>query len=145
MRAFREQLVVLCIALSCGNWGSAQDITKGSIAGVVRDQSGGVVAAATVTLASPFGDHQTKTNGQGEYSFTNLTPGAGYTVSVEHTGFSGAKVSNVNVGLNSRTTVDVNLQVGQTSQTVDVTTEGAAIDLNSAGTGPVLEESLYNN
>src|SRR5260370_29527003 len=113
MRGFREHLGVVCIALSGAICVSAQDITKGSIAGVVRDQSGGVVAAATVTLASPFGDHQTKTNGQGEYSFTNLTPGAGYTVSVEHTGFSGAKVSNVNVGLNSLTTVDVNLPVRQ--------------------------------
>ena len=145
MKVFQGRLAVLCIALSCAICVSAQDITKGSIAGVVRDQSGGVVAGATVKLASPFGDHQTKTGGQGEYSFSNLTPGAGYSVSVEHTGFSAAKVSNVSVGLNSRTTVDVNLQVGQTTQTVDVTTEGAAIDLNSAGTGAVLNESLYKN
>ena len=35
---------------------AAQDVSKGSIAGVVRDATGAVVADANITLSSPFGE-----------------------------------------------------------------------------------------
>ena len=98
LRASWEMLFFVIASIVCVQ---AQDITKGSIAGVVRDPSSAVVVDATVKLTSPFGDHQTKTNSLGEYLFSNLTPGAGYSVSVEQPGFQVARVSNVSVTLNS--------------------------------------------
>ena len=43
----------------------AQDITKGSITGVVRDPTGAVVPGATVLLESPTGSRSAKTDGTG--------------------------------------------------------------------------------
>ena len=63
------------MALTCVE---AQDITKGSIAGIVRDASGAVVPGATVKLTSPYGDRDTTTNAAGEYGFLNLVVGPGY-------------------------------------------------------------------
>ena len=124
----------------------AQDISKGSIAGVVRDSTGAVIPEANVTLTSPSGEKKTTTNSIGEYVFTNLTPGPDYVVTVDKSGFSTAKLGGLSVGLNQRTTADVALQVGQTTQTVEVTAGGVqAIDLSSAGVGANLNENLYKN
>src|SRR5579863_9551790 len=73
----------------------AQDISKGGLFGVVRDATSAVVADADVTLSSPFGERKTKTNSVGEYVFANLTPGTGYSLSVEKQGFSTAKVPDL--------------------------------------------------
>jgi hypothetical protein len=126
--------------------GVAQDISKGSISGVVRDSTGAVITDANVTLSSPSGEKKAKTNAVGEYVFANLQPGPDYVVSVDKQGFSMAKVGGITVSLNQRATADVTLQVGATSQTVEVTASGVeAIDLNSTTTGANLNESLYKN
>ena len=135
--------VMLVIALFCVQ---AQDITKGSIAGVVKDASGAVIPGVTVKLSSPNGDHTATTNSTGEYLFPNLPVGSGYVLTVDQPGFSSAKMGNLTVGINSRTTADINLQVGQSTQTVEVNASGGtAIDMVSTGVGANLNEELYKN
>jgi hypothetical protein len=124
----------------------AQDITKGSLAGTVRDRTGAVVPAANVKLTSQFGDRTTTTNNLGEYSFLNLVVGSDYTLSVDKTGFGTAKTSNIAIGVNRQTNQDVTIDVGSTVNTVEVTAEGSAgIDLSSTTIGADLNESLYKN
>jgi outer membrane receptor for ferrienterochelin and colicin len=126
--------------------GVAQDVSKGSISGLIRDSTGAVVPEATVTLSSPYGDKKTKTNSIGEYLFTGLTPGPDYSVSVEKSGFTTAKAAGLNVSLNQRATADLTLQVGTTSQTVDVVSGGTdTIDLSSTTVGANLNETLYKS
>ena len=71
-------LLVLVVLVSL----SAQDITKGSIAGVVRDATGAVVPGATVKLTSPYGDRTTTTTSEGAYSSQSLVVGSGYNLAV---------------------------------------------------------------
>jgi Carboxypeptidase regulatory-like domain/TonB-dependent Receptor Plug Domain len=124
----------------------AQDISKGSIIGVVRDATSAVVADADVTLSSAFGEKKTKTNGVGEYVFLNLTPGSDYSVTVQKQGFSLEKVPALTVSLNQRTTANVTLQVGATAQTVEVVAVATAtVDMASTGVGANLNESLYKS
>src|SRR6266496_2526261 len=89
----------------------AQDITKGSIAGVVRDASGSVVVGAKVDVSGQFGSRSTTTDSSGNYVFSNLQVGSGYLISVAQAGFSEARASNLTVGVNQRTTVDLTLQI----------------------------------
>ena len=142
---FSVAFVILAALLVSGL--AAQDISKGSISGVVRDATGAVVSDANVTLSSPYGpDKKGKTNGVGEYTFTNLQVGPDYTVSVEKSGFSTAKLGNVSVGLNQRTQADVTVQVGATAQSVEVSAGGAGtVDMASTGVGANLSENLYKN
>ena len=143
MRFLSKALLLLCAAFFCLQ---AQDITKGSISGVVRDATGAVVPNATVKLTSPYGDHTTTSNSVGEYLFPNLPVGPGYALSVDQPGFSSAKIGNLTVGVNQRTTADVSLQIGQSTQTVEVNAEGGStIDMVSTGVGANLNESLYKN
>ena len=123
-----------------------QDITKGSIAGVVRDPTGAVVPNATVKLTSPYGDRSTKTNSVGEYNFQNLVVGSGYVITVDSPGFVASKSPEISVGVNRQITQDFALQVGQAAQSVEVTaTAAVAIDTSSATVGADLSETLYKN
>ncbi len=123
-----------------------QDITKGSIGGVVRDATGAVVPDAKVLLTSPFGSRETTTGPTGEYLFQNLVVGSGYQITVQKEGFSSARVANLLVTVNQRTTADVTLRVGAVSASVEVTAVGtSAVDLVTTTIGANLPESLYKN
>src|SRR5271165_3179825 len=133
MKYFMRSMVLALLALTCLQ---AQDITKGSIVGVVRDASGAVVPGATVKLTSPYGDRTTTTNSEGAYNFSNLTAGTDYSVSVEQAGFSTARAEKLTVGTNRTATYDFALEVGSAAQSVEVTAEaGAAIDMSSTTVG----------
>lgn len=142
MRHVYTTLLLACIAWM-SLWG--QDITKGSIVGVVRDPSGAVVPDAMVKITSPYGDHSTTTNAAGEYSFHNLVVGTGYTVTATQPGFSAASIGNIAVGINQTTTADLSLEVGTAAQTVEVSAGTTAIDVNSTTIGADLNEDLYKN
>ncbi len=135
-------LLLALVALTCLQ---AQDITKGSIAGVVKDPSGSVVPDATVTAQSPYGDHTTTTNAAGEYSFLNIVIGPGYKVTVEKTGFAPATAENLTVGMNQQITHDFTLTVGTTATTVNVTEAVNAIDLSSTSIGGNIDDTLFKN
>jgi hypothetical protein len=142
MKYLNRTLLLALMALSCLQ---AQDITKGSIAGTVRDATGAVVPRAPVKLTSPYGDHETTTNEAGEYSFHNLGLGPGYTVTVSQPGFSTASARNLSVGINATTSADINLEVGTAAQSVDVTAESTGIDLSTTNIGANISEDLYKN
>lgn len=137
-------LLSLSVVMAAGLW--AQDITKGSISGVIRDASGSVVSGAKVELTGPFGQKSATTDSSGSYVFSNLLVGSGYTLTVTMAGFGTAKSTDISVGVNQRTTVDMRLEVGSATQSVDVVDIGPqAIDLNTTTIGANLDESLYKN
>ena len=112
--------LLLCLAIPAGVL--AQGSNSGTVVGVVTDQSGGVVVGATVTLTdtSTNSSRTTTTNDAGRYVFVNVSPST-YNISVTKEGFSVAKISNQYVKIGQQTTINVTLQVGAASQTVEVT------------------------
>src|SRR5580692_2354027 len=68
----------------------------GTLAGVISDSSGAVVSHATITLTAPDGIERNATsNASGEYQFTALTVGGGFSMVVTAPGFETAKVTGV--------------------------------------------------
>src|SRR5271157_3930537 len=106
----------------------AQSLTTGDISGIVRDQSGAVVPGASVTVKSlDTGATQTGATSQsGEYRFRLLKPGA-YQVSSTKTGFQKTEQS-VEVIVGSVATVDLKLEIGQATQTVEVTGDASLVN-----------------
>src|SRR4051794_32661815 len=93
----------------------------GQLVGTVRDPNGAVVPNAAVTLKSvETGRTQdTVANQEGVYTVTNLQPGL-YAISATAQGFSPA-TQRVQITVGSRTTVDLNLAVGEVKgETVNV-------------------------
>ncbi len=99
---------------------SAQTGTS-SVRGVVTDAQGKAVAGATVTLTNTernFTRTQT-TNDEGTYIFSTVPPGS-YRLEAEAAGFKKAAVADVRALVETPTELNVQLEVGDVSETVNI-------------------------
>src|SRR5690349_15494101 len=96
----------------------------GSIIGTVADPSGAPIPQATVTVTN-IGTAERRTADTGEngsYQFVNLVPGQ-YKVEAEKTGMKRFVRDTVDVEVQSAVRIDVQMQVGDLSQTVEITAQ----------------------
>src|ERR1022692_1573965 len=98
----------------------AQSLTTGDIAGTLKDPSGAVVPNATVTLKSlDTGSTQNSmTDSSGEFRFRLLKTGT-YMVSTNPAGFQKLEQKG-DVAVGSVVTLNLTLEVGPSTQTVEV-------------------------
>jgi hypothetical protein len=93
----------------------------GRISGTITDPTGAVIAGANVTITNT--DTQAvrtaTTDAQGFYVVENLSIGP-YTVGADKTGFKHTDKSGFQVVADGRATADLQLQLGETSETVEV-------------------------
>ena len=115
-------LAIVCVLLLAAP--AAAQFDRGTISGVVKDQTGGVVPGATVTAKSlQTGDLLTAVTDQsGYYTVTTLRPGR-YDVSAELEGFKKADRSGVVLDAGAAISVDFTLVPGSISETVTVVAE----------------------
>src|SRR5204863_4120800 len=93
-----------------------------TLTGTVRDGTGSVVANASITLKNEAsGDvRKTVTNGEGYYSIPSI-PSGSYTLTIETAGFQTLEQKGIVFTSAEKRNVDATLQVGATTQTVEVT------------------------
>lgn len=111
------------------------------VLGAVRDSSGSAISNATVTLLNEGTGFTAKaiTNAEGYYLFPNVKIGK-YTVTVEAQGFSKQVAEHVTVDVNARQRVDFKLQVGQVTESVNVTAAVATLETDSSEKGQVIND-----
>ncbi len=125
---------------------AAAQVTTGDITGRVVDPGGAVVPGATVTARST-GTGLTRaatTNSDGDYTITQLPPGI-YEVTVEARGFSKALLKDVQVLVGARETRNVELKAGAVTETIEVTTDAAAIETTKSDIGGVVTPNEVQN
>ena len=112
-----------------------------TLTGTVTDQSGGVVSNAEISIKNnATGDVRPVTsNADGIYSAPNLQPGV-YTVTITASGFSTTVQNNVTLTVGASQLLNFTMQVGQSTQTVQVTTEAPTVDLTNAEIGNLTTE-----
>jgi trimeric autotransporter adhesin len=145
MRADKRISVAMFIALTAvsGLWGQT---FQGGIRGAITDNSGAAVADAKVTLtdeATTFA-RSTLTNEAGGYSFTALDP-ATYTVSVVKPGFKVLERKGNVVGTQEFLTVDLKLEVGEVTQSVNVTSDAPVLETENASTGQLIDKQKLDD
>jgi hypothetical protein len=113
-----------------------------SLRGVVSDKSGGAIVGATVTLAhAQTGLVRTVTTGaSGEYEFLALPPGT-YALSAVEANFQKYEQSNLQLLVNLPATQNIALQVGATTQTVEVSATQEALNTTDASLGNAFTEN----
>lgn len=133
----RISAFLVAFALAVTGLAGAQE-TTGSLQGQVTDPQGLAVPGATVTVTGPQGARTFVTDAEGRWVAPFLTPGM-YTVRVELQGFKAAEQQNVQVQLASRREVDLRLETGGLTETVQVTGAAPVIDVRSTTVGGVLD------
>ncbi len=133
-------LVVFTLALT--GLAAAQQ-TTGTISGRLIDAQGLAVPGVTVTVTGPQGAKTLVTDAEGRYSAPFLVPGV-YTVRAELQGFKAAEARNVNVVLGATTDVNVTMEVGGLTETVEVTGAASTIDTRTTTTGAVLSSEMLS-
>ena len=105
----------------------------GSILGTVTDPQGAAVAGAKVTVTNQRKgtEDTTTTNADGNYSVTHLVPDT-YTVKIEAPGFKVSQQKDVLVQADAGARVDLQFQVGGTTETVEVTAEAPQLKTDRA-------------
>lgn len=135
---FRLSLFSICIA----SLGFAQTST-GEFSGNVTDASGAVVANAkvTATSAETGASREVTSDPSGGYVITFLQPGV-YNLAAEAPGFKKTVQSNVELRVNQRAEVNLQLQLGQVSDTVEVTGVAPLLESQSSSLGTVIDTQL---
>jgi hypothetical protein len=120
---------------------SAQTGTT-SLRGTVLDRSAAAVVGATIKLTDTEHGVQrtTVTSDTGAYEFLSLHPGT-YVMSVEVPGFRKFEQKNIQLLVNNPTTLNVTLQVGTTSETVEVSAQSETINTTDASIGVAFGEN----
>ncbi|MGA8593819.1 MAG: carboxypeptidase regulatory-like domain-containing protein [Bryobacteraceae bacterium] len=144
-KSFDAKVLSFCTALAICVLFSVAAFAQsdvGTIVGFVRDQTGGVVPNAKVTIKSEATgeSHTVTSDAQGHYAVTNLLPGL-YTMTAEVSGFKKFESTTNKLEANSTLALDANLAVGQTTETVEVSataqvlqTESGAVQSEVTGT-----------
>lgn len=137
--------VLLVLSLFLTGIAFSQGVQSGAIAGSVTDPSGAVIGEATVTVvndATKNVERKVTTTGDGLFSATLLPPGD-YTVTVTKSGFKTFS-QKVQVLLTETTRVDAKLEVGTTTEVVEVKANATVVNTESAVTGEPIDAATMH-
>jgi len=137
MRLLCTFAILSTMAFTQMAWGQA---FQGSLRGRVTDPKDAVVPLAKVTAVEDATSVSSSsvTNGQGEYSFPALQPST-YTLIVEAPGFKKLEKKDIIVPTQTAVTADAVLQLGQVTETINVTAEAELLDTSEASNGSVID------
>jgi len=123
------------VAMLCASLAFSQAVNS-TVLGTVTDSSGAVVAGAKVTLteADTNVSHTGQTNESGNFVFPDQPPG-NYLVTVEMAGFKKGERRNIALLVNTTERVDIQLQPGEISETIEVTGAAPVLQTDRADTG----------
>jgi hypothetical protein len=127
---------VLCLALVATAWASV----TGSISGTVKDNTDAVMPSVTVVATNQDTGvkHTTQSNAEGVYSFLALPAGT-YRVDVQQSGFKDFRKIDIVLNANAALRLDIPLQVGEVTDTVEVTADRVHIETTSTQLGDVID------
>lgn len=132
----RYVAIIFLIAIS-----AVAQTNRGSISGTVKDQSGGVIPNATVTVTNVGTNEKRRltTSGSGTFSVQDLEP-VSYTIQVEAPGFQKSVVENVKVDTASVASLVVTMQAGRVETQVTVSAEAVMVNTESGTTSSTVTE-----
>src|SRR5467141_2495554 len=115
--------------------------TGGRIRGTVMDPSGGAVPAATVQLINDatHATREVQSGANGEYIFIEVPVGT-YEIDLTIQGFKKYVRKGIALDLNQVLTVDIALQLGGSTEVVEVTGAPPVVDTTSTQLGAVVNE-----
>ena len=124
-------------------WGQSD---RGSITGAVTDAAGSSIPGASVTATNEGtgAQNHTVTTGAGEYTIPELPAGV-YSVTVESPGFTKLVHSGITVSVNLTIRVDMTLNVGAATTTVNVTSDAPLLKTENPENNITVTSTDFNS
>ena len=141
-RVCRAGILASFLALSLAGYAQVE---RGTITGSVTDAKGSAIPDATVRVVEESTNQsvELQTDSAGEYTASNLTPGA-YTVQVEKAGFAGHVNKGFVIQVFQTARLDVVLNVGTVTESVQVTSAVPLLQSENASVGQVISTQAIN-
>src|ERR1039457_5346689 len=123
----------------------AAQVDMGSISGTIHDPSGAVIPNAKVMLTNEDTriTASTKSGSGGQYTFAPVKIGR-YSITASAAGFKTVQQNNVTVDVQQKVEVNIQLDLGATTETVVVNTAPPLLQTQDASVGQVIEEQSIN-
>jgi len=146
VRPMKILTALLMLTMINSSWLHAQSGTSSAIAGSIVDQTGAVIANATVTVTevNTGAIRSVNSNTEGRYLFAQVNPGT-WRVEVQAQGFGLAQSQPAVVAVGQTATVNFTLSPAATSQTVQVTAQSALMSLENPNTSTTLQANTIKN
>ncbi len=138
---------LISVAFSfCASMAYCQAVAGGSVAGLVTDPTGAVVANASVTMTETERQvtHNAVTDSTGHYVFTDLPVGP-YRLEVKAAGFKDYIQTGIELQVGSNVNANVTMQLGNLSQTVEVQANAAMVETRNSNVSQVINEKQVND
>ena len=136
--------VLLCAAVCVPGYGQT---VVGRISGTIQDANGAAIPNATITVTNTANNLvRTGTADQnGFYTVTNLPVGT-YTIEAEQKGFKKGVIAGQSVTADARVTVDLTLEAGEVSETVQIVSSGGeTVNTTSGEVSRVIDRQQVQN
>jgi len=120
-------------------------VATAELSGTVSDATGAAVGGAKVTATNVATniERSTTTGADGSYIVQLLPPGD-YVLTAEASGFRRAVQRGITLQINQQAQIDITLQLGQVSESVEVTAAAPLIQSEASSLGTVVSEKLVN-
>jgi len=133
-------VVVLVVGLLVAGTAQSQ-VISGDIVGTVYDKTGAAVPNVKISLTNVATGvtHETTTNSNGEYRFSNLPIGT-YDVQASATNFATTKISGYKVELNKASTLPITLELSTATTSIEVVGGTTSLDTTTAQLSTTFED-----
>ena len=140
MNTLKSLMLASCVVGLVPAVAGAQ-VTTADLVGTVRDASGSIVPGVTVTVINEATGvtRVTITSDSGTYSFTALQPGL-YRLAAELAGFRKMERTGVELQVNQRAQIDVELAVGLVTESIKIEGGPPLLETQSSVLGTVIQE-----
>jgi len=138
----KKYFLIALTILTLATAGASGQTGTTSVRGAVTDKSGAAIVGAKVTLLNSGQalQREAQTNEAGQYEFPALPPGT-YLLTVEMANFRTFEQKNIQLLVNTPATVNVALEIGSATQTVEVSAQAVTLNTADASLGNAFGEN----
>jgi len=137
-------LFVVAACLIIASIASAQELQSGAIRGRVVDDNGAPLPGVSITISGPalIGKVTAVTNAEGLFRAPNLTPGAGYEIRAELSGFETTLQTGIIINLGKTISIEIKMKASTIQQEVTITAPTPTVDVVKSSTSKTVTSDV---
>jgi hypothetical protein len=121
--------IMACLLLT--SYASSQELQTGAIRGKVMDENGQPLPGVSITISGPalLGKITTVTNAEGQFRAPLLTPGTGYEIKVEMSGFETVTQTGLIINVGKTISVEFRMKPSTLKEEITITAPTPTVDV----------------